>query len=407
MREISELINTDLSRKTVILRVDYNVPIQDGKVIDDLRIRSSFKTIEFLRNLGAKILLLSHIEGKGGNSLYPVADHIHKKFAENSYPFDVNFIGAMNEGGINCFDYIKIKEKISSLPNKSVILLENIRFDPREKENDQDYADSLSTLGDIYVGDAFSVSHRKHASVVKLPSLFPENHYAGFQIIDEVKHLEEGINPSRPFIFILGGAKFDTKLPLIEKFINKADKVIIGGALFNDILKAKGLSVGKSLVAEKEVDLNKIKDDARLVLPEDLIVESIDTKAKSVVKINEVGQNDLIMDIGPNLTDKLGLIFDEMQEKGQNPFVLWNGPMGNYESGYKEGTISLVKLLIDKKIKSLLGGGDTSAAITEGGLSDIIENDEEIKKIIYISTGGGAMIDYLIEETLPGIEALK
>lgn len=407
MKEILELANKDLKDKTVIMRVDYNVPIQDGKVIDDLRIRASFKTVGFLTGLGAKVLLISHIEGKGGSSLFPVSEHIHKKFMENLYPFDVNFIGAMNDAGEESFKFVEIKERIQSLPESSVILLENLRFDPREKKNDAHFATSLATLGDIYVGDAFSVSHRAHASVVALPQLFPHDHYAGFQIIEEVSHLEEGIHPPRPFIFILGGAKFDTKIPLIEKFINKADNVVIGGALLNDIMKAKGWSVGKSLISDKDVDLSAIVDDPRLIFPSDLVVENCTTKSKSTKKISEIGEDDAIMDVGESLTHKLKEIFNTLKEKGQSPFILWNGPMGNYESGYKEGTISLVQLLIDSKVKALLGGGDTSAAISEGGLTSKIEGDPEIKDLIYISTGGGAMIDYLIDETLPGIEALK
>lgn len=407
MKEVSILTENDLAGKTAIVRIDYNVPIQDGKVMDDLRIRASFKTIEFLRKNGAKVLLISHIEGKGGSSLFPVSEHIHKKFIENLYPFDVNFIGATNDAGVNSFNFVDIKNKIAELPEKSVILLENLRFDPREKQNDQSFAESLATLGDLYIGDAFSVSHRKHTSVVALPAQFPDSHYAGFQIIEEVRHLEEGVHPPRPFIFILGGAKFDTKLPLIQKFINKADHVVIGGALLNDVMKAKGLAVGKSLVADKDVDLSNIIDDPRLILPDDLIVVDTNTKEKFTRAIDAVSENDGIMDVGESLTNKLRIVFQDIKSKGQSPFILWNGPMGNYEAGYKEGTISIVKLLIDEKVKSLLGGGDTSAAISEGGLTEVIDGDPEIKNLIYISTGGGAMIDYLIDETLPGIEALK
>lgn len=407
MRTITELEEKDLKGKTAIVRVDYNVPIQDGKVMDDLRIKASFKTIEFLRSAGAKVILLSHIEGKGGSSLFPVAEHIKSNFVNGTYPFNIEFIGATQDAGINAFDFNLIKERVDAITDGDVILLENVRFDPREKTNDKSFAEALAILGDLYIGDAFSVSHREHASVVMLPEIFSDKHYAGFQIVDEIQHLKEGINPPRPFIFILGGAKFETKLPLIEKFIDKADKVVIGGALLNDIMKAKGYSVGKSLVSDKHIDLGNIISNPKLILPDDLVVENIENKARYIKTIDSVGNDEGIMDVGESLILKLKNIFDEYSKNGQIPFVLWNGPMGNYEQGYKEGTISIVKLLIDKKIKSLLGGGDTSAAIAEGGLSSEIDNNPEIKNLVYISTGGGAMIDYLINETLPGIEALK
>ncbi len=399
MREITELNGTSLRGKTAIVRVDYNVPIQDGMVMDDLRIRSSFKTIESLIFLGAKVLLISHIEGKGGMSLLPVGEHFHKKFTETSYPFDVNFI--------RDFDFPAIKEKIAGSAEGTVFLMENLRKNPGEKENDSEFAKSLASLGDLYIGDAFPVAHRSHASVIALPACFPNAHYAGFQIIDEVRHLEEGIHPPHPFIFILGGAKFDTKLPLIQKIASHADHIVIGGALFNDILKAKGLEIGKSLVSTTEVDLSAIANDSRLVMPDDVVVENPLSKEKITKSIGEVSGEDSIMDIGPSLVVKLKEIIDQAKSEGKTPFILWNGPMGNYELGYKEATISLAKLLIDEKVKALLGGGDTSAAIAEGGLSKILEEDPEIKNLIYLSTGGGAMIDYLINETLPGIEALK
>ncbi len=399
MKEITELTGVDLAGKTAIARVDYNVPIQDGLVVDDLRIRSSFKTIEFLVSLGAKVVLISHLEGKGGTSLAPVAEHFHKKFTENSYKFDVNFISEYN--------FSEIKEKINSAPAGSVFLLENLRVNPGEKENSPEFAESLASLGDLYVGDAFPVAHREHASVIALPACFPDAHYAGFQIINEVKHLQEGVNPPHPFIFILGGAKFDTKLPLIQKIAAHADNIIIGGALFNDILKAKGLEVGKSLVSDSVVDLISIATDSRLVVSDDVVVENSLTKEKSIKSIGEISPDDSIMDIGPSIVVKFKEILEKAKSEGKTPFILWNGPMGNYEAGYKDSTIAIAKLLIDEKVKALLGGGDTSAAIAEGGLSHTIEEDPEIKNLIYLSTGGGAMIDYLINDTLPGIEALK
>lgn len=400
MKEITDLKETNLKGKTAIVRVDYNVPLQQGIVKDDLRIRASFKTIEFLRSLGAKVVLISHIEGKGGQSLAPVAEQFHKKFIDNSYPFDVHFI-------VNINDLVAAKSVIDSMPEGGVVLLENLRDNEGEKKNDMEFAKSLATLGDLYIGDAFSVSHRRHASVVTLPALFPDAHYAGFQIVDEVKHLTEGVHPPHPLIFILGGAKFDTKLPLIEKFVDKADTIVISGALINDLFKARGLEVGKSLVSQVPVDVHDVAYNEKLLLPTDVVVEHAVTKEKITKSINEIGSEDVIMDVGPSMVKKIREVLEKNKNEGKQTFVLWNGPMGNYEAGYKEQTIALLKLLIEEKAKVLLGGGDTSAAISEGGFQTIIETDPEIKKLVYLSTGGGAMIDYLINETLPGIEALK
>lgn len=400
IKSLQNLNQSDLAGKTVLLRVDYNVPIDNGKVVDDLRIRASFKTIEFLRSRGAKIVLISHIEGKGGTSLQPVADMLNSNGVFGHIEFKEECPATDNKTFQE--QIMKLKEGIAQASEGSVFLLENLRNNPGEKANDPEFVKILASLADLYIGDAFSVSHREHASVVGLPGLLP--HFAGFQIIDEIAHLEEGLTPSHPFLFILGGAKFDTKLPLIEKFIGKADRVLIGGALFNDILKARGVSVGKSLVADRAIDLGKIAYDPKLIIPQQVIVQNIETHQVSTKDIASIEENDSVMDMGPSLISELSALFEEYKKNGTStPFVLWNGPMGNYEPGFKEQTIALAKFLIDQKAKVLLGGGDSSAAVADLG----IEKDPEISSSFYISTGGGAMIDYLLTETLPGIEALK
>jgi len=419
IKSLQNLSQSDLAGKTVLVRVDYNVPIDAGKVVDDLRIRASFKTVDFLRSAGAKVVLISHIEGKGGDSLQAVAD----KLAEIGQFGPVEFIAdcpALTNDVLRA-QIADLKARIAVAPAGSVFLLENLRKNPGEKANDPEFSQILASVADLYVGDAFSVSHRTHASVVGIPALL--SHYAGFQILEEIKHLEEGLNPPHPFIFILGGAKFETKLPLIEKFIDKADKVLIGGALFNDLLKARGLSVGKSLTADQPVDLSGIAMNPKLIIPQDVIVQNITTMAVRTVGIDQVGADEAIMDIGPSLITELKAIFDQYKNENDSanvdvagdagadakttiavtPFILWNGPMGNYEPGFKEQTISLAQFLIDQKAHVLLGGGDSSAAVADLG----IEHDPEIASRFYISTGGGAMIDYLQNETLPGIEALK
>lgn len=396
MRPITLLDAENIEGKVVLVRVDYNVPIQNGIITDDLRIKSSLKTIDYLRNKGAKIVLVSHIEGKGAISLGPVAQ----------YPFEFPIVFQKHIPAAENAELKKQMEEfkapggiLASAPNGSVFLFENLRNNPGEKENNGEFASALASIADIFVGDAFSVSHRAHASVVGIPALLP--HYAGFQIIDEVMHLEKGINPPHPFIFVLGGAKFDTKLPLIEKFMKKADRVLIGGALFNDIMKGRGLEVGKSLVSNATLPDEILKDpESKMVEPEDVVAKNPATGQFQTKSISAVQADESVMDAGPSIIGKVKAIFDEAHAAGKKPFVLWNGPLGDYEDGFKEQTVALAELIIASGVDALIGGGDTTAVIAHVQSKGIPEN-------VYVSTGGGAMIDYLINETLPGIDALK
>jgi phosphoglycerate kinase len=425
MRPITVLDDENIEGKTVLVRVDYNVPIQNGVITDDFRIKSSLRTIEYLRNKKAKVVIIAHIEGKGADSLeavaaYPFAFPIH---FEKEIPVADTADGCA-----------RLKQQLSDFkanalaaaPNGSVFLFESLRKNPGETANDPEFAAALASIADIFVGDAFSVAHRKHASIVGIPALLP--HYAGFQIMEEVVQLERGLNPNHPFVFVLGGAKFDTKLPLIEKFMHKADKVLIAGALLNDIMAGRGMEVGKSLVSNTTLPDEILKDpDHKLINLTDVTVKNMITGEKSIKKVDiEHGQvtdpilpDDNISDAGPSAIAITKEIFDEARAAGKQPFVLWNGPLGNYEEGFPEQTIAFAKLIMESKVDALIGGGDTTAAISkltpvgaanaeELGVYDksgVAEN--HLSHSVYISTGGGAMIDYLIDETLVGIEALK
>lgn len=387
MKKITDIPTYDFKGKVAMVRVDYNVPILDGKVIDDARIRSSFKTIQFLRNQGASIILISHIENKEQASLKPVAENLVALKKEEVIDFEVIFHDQLEVA------LKQSKESYASIPG--VHLFENLRTNSGEKENSIDFAKQLASLADVYINEAFPVCHRSHASVVALPSLLP--HMAGFTLIDEIEHIEKGINPTRPFIFILGGAKFETKLPLIEKFMQKADQVIIGGALFNDILKAKGLSVGQSLVGGGDIDISHIVNNPILMMPKDVLVLSKQNQTYTK-SITDIAEDESVVDIGTSLINQLEQYIIDSQNKNEEIFVLWNGPMGLYEKGYTACTKGLADLFMKTKVKGLVGGGDTSAALAENSSGS---------KDMYISTGGGAMIEYLLNETLPGIEALK
>jgi phosphoglycerate kinase len=369
MRTLHDL--PDVSGKTVFVRVDFNVPIVNGKVGDDFRIQKSFQTIDFLREKGANIILASHIEGSS-DTLYPVFEFLQEK-----YPL------------------VFIREYESCVPDQmkealldgNMVLLENLRQYPGEKENSSDFAAHLASFADLYVNEAFPAAHRLHASIVGVPACIPG--FAGFVFEEEVKHLSSVLHPKHPFVFILGGAKFETKLPLVEKFFAMAETVFIGGALANDFLKAKGFVTGNSLVSKGDIHLERFLTE-KLILPIDVSVKN--EQGTMIKMIEDVLPDDVISDVGPQSISLLTPIIQQAQ------CILWNGPLGNYELGFKEGTLGLAKSIAESSGISVVGGGDTVASISELGLND---------SFTFISTAGGAMLDFLAKETLPGIVALQ
>ncbi len=358
----------DIKGKTILLRLDLNVPIKDGAVFDDFRIKGSMPTLNYLKEAGARIVILSHIGERGDETLKPVADYLKADLLPIK-------IGS------------GLKAKIDSMSNGEVVILENLRQDPREVSNDLEFAKEMASLGDIYVNDAFSVSHRRHASIVSLPKLLPS--YAGFLIQSEVLNLSKAFNPEHPFLFILGGAKFETKINLVKKFVGIADQIFIGGALCNTIFKKLGYEVGVSLVDKNGTDLNFILEDKKFILPIDVTVQ--DGAGKVVKKPDQVLKDENILDIGTESLEQLKQMIDGSK------FVLWNGPMGNFERGFKSNTEELAIYIAGTHVKSIVGGGDTLAAIRDLGVMD---------KFTFVSSGGGAMLDFLANGTLPGIEAL-
>ncbi|MCR4334589.1 MAG: phosphoglycerate kinase [Patescibacteria group bacterium] len=350
MKSIKDIEN--LNGVRVLLRLDLNVPLENNKIIDDFRIKKVLPTIKYLTEKGAKIIIISHIE----KTLKPVAEYLEKIF---KVFFIENYRNALTE-----FEHIKEGE---------IILLENIRNWKEEKNNDQKFAKEMASLGDIYVNDAFSVCHREHASIIGIPKYLPS--YAGLQLEEEIKNLSECFNPSHPFLFIIGGVKFDTKFPLIKKFLNIADYVFIGGALANNFLREKGIDISNSIVSSNNFDLKEYLDSPKLILPIDFERE-----------------NNAIVDAGPKTLEEL------QKYISKSKFILWNGPLGAYENGFKKPTIELAKMIADSHAKTIVGGGDTIAAISELGIED---------KFSFVSTGGGAMLQYLASGTLPGIEALE
>ncbi|MCK5059554.1 MAG: phosphoglycerate kinase [Candidatus Pacebacteria bacterium] len=360
---------TNLSGKRALVRVDFNVPVSAGKVIDDFRIKESLPTIELLRKKGASVILISHFEG-GGKTLAVVAEYLKKYFP-------VSFIPNYSSP-----DFSK------NLQEGEVVLCENLRQNLGEKENSEEFVKNLAALGDIFVNEAFSVSHREHSSVVGVPKLLPS--YAGLRFQSEYENLSDAFHPVQPFLFALGGAKFDTKFSLIEKFVSLADFVFVGGALANNFFLKKGYSIGKSLHSEGNFNIDNLLSNRKIVLPLDVVVQ--DGESVSVKKPEEVTNGDIIVDCGKETVEML------KQYLKQSKTVLWNGPFGAYEKGFKKSTNLFAEAIAQSSARSIVGGGDTIASVSSLGIFD---------KFSFVSTAGGAMLDFLSKGTLPGIDALN
>ncbi|MFZ2521964.1 MAG: phosphoglycerate kinase [Minisyncoccia bacterium] len=378
---IDELKKEELEGKKVLLRLDLNVPIENGIITDTFRLETSIRTVDFLRGMGAKTIIIAHLENKeGGNdSLLPIWHYLN---------------GFYKVGFSPTYFTAESADKLSKLENGGVLLFENVRINEGEKKNDPDFAKKLSEIADIYINDAFSVSHREHASVVGVPKFLPA--FGGLVLKSEIENLSKVINPTHPFVFILGGAKFETKLPLIQKYLKNADTVFVGGALANDIFKSKGLEVGISLVSKTVFDMGEIVKDPKFRTYSD--VTAVNEKGEVFFKKpSEVESHECIMDCGPESIEDLKKIISVAKT------IVWNGPLGNYEKGFSDKTEQLAEIIAnrtaeDNSVTSIIGGGDTVASIQKLDLE---------YKFTFVSTGGGAMLDYLVNESLFGIDALN
>ncbi len=379
---IKSVKDADVAGKRVLMRATFNVPIEHGAVVDDTRIRAVLPTLTLLLEGGAlHIILLTHLGRPGGKmveglSVAPVCARLDELLSQNlasqKSPAAPRLF--VQQG----FAAYEISEQIT--------LLENLRFDPGEEANDAAFAKKLAALGDIYVNDAFADSHRSHASIVGLPKLLPS--YAGLLLEQEIVQLTQALTPPQHSLAIIGGAKFETKLPLIEKFAQAYSRVVVGGAIANDLLRSRGLPVGASLVSDTPVPV-ALAENQRVTLPRDLTVELDESR---VAHTADVRVDERIVDIGPHTAVVWS---DEIKKAG---FVLWNGTMGVCEKGYCSGTEALAQALVDSGCRAVLGGGDTLAATKKFAFDP---------RRIFVSTGGGAMLQFLADGTLPGIEALK
>lgn len=364
-------ISGELSGLRVLFRADFNVPIENGKVVDPLRIGATLSSIQYLLGAGARVVIVSH-RSDDKTSLLPVFQYLNREIP-------VSFVEDVAGP--------KARRAAAGLKDGQALLLENLRWEKGEKENDAQFSKDLASLADVYVNDAFPASHRLHASIVGVPLLLPG--YAGFQFIQELESLTPALLPKSPSLAIIGGAKFRTKEKLIHALLKKYDKIFIGGAIANDFFLAQGYEVGKSLVSDTDQVAPLLKN-SKIILPVDATVNNPNgTEDKELADVNE---NDCIYDVGPKSIEAL----KPVAEKARS--ILWNGPMGNFERGFRRGTDDVAKMIARVGAHSIVGGGDTLSSIQFLRLSD---------RFSFVSTAGGAMLDFLANGTLPGIEALK
>jgi len=377
--------------KRVLVRVDFNVPLgNDGRVDEkeDWRLEAALPTIRYLLDQRAKIILLAHLGRPGGKiveslRLNPVAQRLEELLGQPVVKLD------------DCLGQ-EVEERLKNIQAGEIFLLENLRFQAGEKNNQSDFAHQLAKLGEVYVNDAFGVVHRAHASIVGLPQYLP--HGAGLLLEKEIKALSKLLDePVRPLLVIIGGVKISTKIKVIKNFLKKADNLILGGALANTVISAKGFAIGKSVVEEEMIDeVKKLElTNIKLHIPVDIIT-SIDAQGQAPSRIVPVGrtkEREMILDIGPDTIRLFNQIISQAK------MIVWNGPMGVFEvDRFSSGSQAVAQAVAQSSAFSVVGGGDSIALLEQLNLTD---------KIDHISTGGGAMLKFLAGEKLPGIKALE
>ena len=383
----------DLNNKKVIIRCDFNVPIKEGKIVDDNRIVQSLTTINYAIEKGAKLILMSHLgrikeeEDKANNSLRIVADRLSELLSR-----EVKF-SSVTHGE-------ELENLVNSLNPGDVLLMENTRFEdvPGKKEsgNDPELGAYWASLGEIFINDAFGTAHRAHASNVGIASHLPSG--LGFLVEKEVNALSVLVEPEHPFVVILGGSKVSDKIGVIENLVKKADKILIGGGMAYTFLKAKGLNIGKSILDEESLDFCRnvmAQNGDKIVLPVDNVAthEYSNDVPSRVVSVYEMSDDEMGLDIGPKTVEEFSNILDTAK------IVFWNGPLGVYEfSNFTKGTEDVLNKLVSIEATTILGGGDIVAAASKLGFKD---------KVSHASTGGGVTLEFMEGKELPGVVSIS
>lgn len=373
MKLLSALSEQELQGTRVLLRADVNVPIEQGTVVDDFRIQQTLPTIRFLRSRGARVRIIAHVGRDRTETLAPVAQRLDALLPDESVVF------------------AHLHDDVGDAP---IVLFENLRQDEREANNDPEFAHELAQLGDIFVQDAFAVCHRAQASITGIPALLPS--YAGLLLEQEITHLANARTPQYPSLAVLGGAKFETKEPLIREFLNTHSHVFVGGALANEVLAAQGYAVGASRIEDGKVPEDILHHD-KLIPITDVVVQDAPGAVRTCA-VDDVHADETIVDIGPRTAEHVASIARSAHS------IVWNGPLGWYEKGFTEASLTLARAIesIGKDAQGVcrahvvVGGGDTVALL----------QDETLDACTFVSTGGGAMLDFLLAGTLPGIQAL-
>ena len=378
----------DLKGKRVLMRVDFNVPMADGKVTDDKRIKAALPTIQYVLAQGASLLLMSHLgRPKGGFdaqfSLKAAADVL------------AGLLGIPVKMAPDCVGP-EVEAMAKAIKPGEVIMLENTRFHPEEEKNDMELAKKMAALGDVYVNDAFGSAHRAHSSTEGVAHFLPA--VSGFLMEKELEYLGRAIaNPEHPYVAILGGAKISDKILVVSTLLSKCDKLIIGGGMANTFLAANGLNMQDSLVEASSIDTAKAilaKSGQAIVLPVDAVIaDKFDAEANSkVVDVDKIPAGWRMMDVGPKTLE----LYKETLKGAK--LIVWNGPVGVFEMPkFAEGTFALAKLLAESGAITVIGGGDSASAVKKAGVA---------KQMTFVSTGGGASLEFLEGKTLPGVAAL-
>ena len=381
--------DVDVTGKRVLVRADFNVPLEDGQIADDARIRACLPTVEALLRRGARVVLCSHLGRPKGEvreelRLTPVARRL-SELLKRDVPLLEDCVGE------------RVREAVGRMADGEAVLLENTRFHPGEKENDPGFASELASLAELFVNDAFGAAHRAHASTAGVAGHLPA--VAGLLMQEELRRLSQVRDAAEPpFAAVMGGAKISDKIGVVKNLLDRLDLLLVGGGMANTLLRVGGVETGRSLVEEEQLETAaRIADRAgsRLVLPVDVVVaeDPRTGKGRQTVKVGSVPEDGMILDVGPDTLERFRRRLDGART------VVWNGPLGAFEHPpFDRGTVALARILADMNAETIIGGGDTGAAVARAGVTD---------RVSHVSTGGGAFLSFIQGEKLPGLEALQ